>query len=157
MTFAVIVAFGARLSLVLLFFPLSTLDKVVNFRAATSQAGEVTSSRTVAQALIVVGFLVEAVMSLGILTGIADRAAAFVLAGYCVVTAILWKQFWRFPDLRMSGPSRGRELFWDFFKNLAVAGGFLALATGPTADGVERFLRAPFASSHPYTIHGDGR
>jgi putative oxidoreductase len=45
-------------------------------------------STSIATALIVVGFLVEIIMSLGVITGIADRAAAFVLAGYCGVTAL---------------------------------------------------------------------
>ena len=79
------------------------------------------------------------------------RAAAFVLSGYCAVTALLWKPFWAQPDFRLTGPSHGREMFWDFFKNFAVAGGFLALAWGPTAGGVERFLADPFGSTHPYS------
>ncbi len=42
-------------------------------------------------------------MSVGVLTGIADRAAAFVLAGYCGMTALLWKQFWRPGDFWVTG------------------------------------------------------
>ena len=89
-------------------------------------------------------------MSIGILAGVADRFAALILAGYCLVTAILWKQFWKNADFRLRGPSKGRDLFWDFLKNLAVAGGFLMLTFGPSARGVEHFLQAPFASTHPY-------
>jgi putative oxidoreductase len=37
-------------------------------------------------------------MSLGVVTGLADRACAFVLAGYCGVTALLWKQLWKPGD-----------------------------------------------------------
>ena len=69
-------------------------------------------------------------MSVGVLTGIADRAAAFVLAGYCGMTALLWKQFWRPGDFWVTGESRARNLFWDFLKNTALAGGFL-LITAP--------------------------
>jgi putative oxidoreductase len=82
MTFEILVAFLTRLSLVLLFLPFSALDKVLNFEAATGQAGEATSNRSLAKALILVGLAVEVVMSLGVLTGIADRLAAFVLAAY---------------------------------------------------------------------------
>jgi putative oxidoreductase len=152
-TIAVLAAFAARVSLVLLFFPFSAADKVMNFNAAVGQARETVSSPAVARLLILAGLCVEGIMSLAILTGIADRAAAFVLAGYCAVTALLWKQFWRTPDFRLVGPSKGREVFWDFLKNFAVAGGFLALAWGPNADGVTRFLHDPLASTHPYAVH----
>jgi putative oxidoreductase len=148
---AAFVAFLARLSLIGLFLPFSALDKVLNFAGAVGQARQATSSPALARALIFCGLFVEVGMSLAILIGIADRAAAFILAGYCVVTAILWKQFWRQPDFRLRGPSQGREVFWDFMKNFAVAGGFLALALGPSAAGVSDFVKAPLASSHPYT------
>lgn len=151
MTIEVLAAFAARASLVLLFLPFSALDKVLNFRAAVGQAGQATSSRPLATALILAGLFVEVVMSAAVLTGIADRFAAFVLAGYCAVTALLWKPFWRKPDFRLRGPSQGRETFWYFLKNFAVAGGFLALAwSGPSAQGVAAFLHDPFGSTHPY-------
>jgi putative oxidoreductase len=73
-----------------------------------------------------------------------------VLAVYCVATAVLWKQFWRTPDFRLRGPSRGRDVFWDFLKNLAVAGGFLMVTVGGGASGVAQVAAHPFASSHPY-------
>lgn len=152
MTLAVLSAFAARAFLVLLFLPFSALDKVLNFRGAVGQAGQATASRPLATALILAGLFVEVVMSLGVLTGIADRFSAFVLAGYCMVTALLWKPFWREPDFRLRGASRGRETFWDFLKNFAVAGGFLALAWGgPSAQGVTAFLHDPFGSTHPYS------
>lgn len=150
MTLDAALAFLARLSLVLLFLPFSALDKVLNFAGATSQARQSAPSESIARALILAGLFVEVVMSAAILIGVADRAAAFVLAGYCAVTAILWKPFWRASDFRLRGPSHGREVFWDFLKNFAVAGGFLALAWGPSAGGVERFLHDPFGSTHPY-------
>jgi putative oxidoreductase len=151
MTIEALAALAARLSLVLLFLPFSALDKVLNFAAATEQAHEAVSSRMLARVLVIAGLAVEIIMSAGILTGIADRAAAFVLAGYCGVTAIMWKPFWRQPDFRLRGPSRGRDVFWDFLKNFAVAGGFLALAwSGPSATGIRTFLHDPFGSTHPY-------
>jgi putative oxidoreductase len=147
---SIVVAFAARALLVMLFLPFSALDKVLNFKSAVGQADEATSSRWLATILILAGFCVEILMSLAILTGIADRMAALVLAGYCGVTALLWKQFWKVPDFRLQGASRGRDTFWDFLKNLALAGGFLVLAFGASSSGFQTFLTHPLASSHPY-------
>lgn len=147
--------FVARCLLVVLFLPFSALDKILNFNQAVGQASAAVFPRAVGKTLIVAGFGVEVLMSLAILTGFADRFAALILAGYCVVTAVLWKQFWKRPDFRLIGPSRGRETFWDFLKNLALAGGFLMLAFGTNASGVRHFLEAPFASSHPYAASVD--
>ncbi|WP_062236611.1 DoxX family membrane protein [Aureimonas sp. N4] len=144
--------FATRLSLILLFLPFSALDKVLNFSAAVDQAGQATANRNLAKALILVGFTVELLMSLGVLTGIADRLAAFILAGYCAVTAILFKQFWKAPDFRLHGPSKGRETMWDFLKNFAVAGGFLLIAFGLQAGGARSFFADPLSSTHPYSI-----
>jgi putative oxidoreductase len=146
----IVVAFLARLLLVLLFLPFSALDKLVNFSGAVGQASEMFPNRAVATLLIIGGLGVEILMSLGVLTGTADRACALVLALYCIVTAVLWKRFWSAGDFALTGPSRGRELMWDFWKNLAVAGGFLAIAFGATARGVDAFLADPLGSTHPY-------
>jgi putative oxidoreductase len=151
-SFSVVVAFVARALLVMLFLPFSALDKVLNFREAVGQAAEAAPSRALATGLIFAGFGVEVFMSLAILTGVADRMAALILAGYCIVTALLWKPFWKAPDFRLRGASRGREVFWDFLKNLALAGGFLAIAFGASANGVQQFLAHPLASSHPYSL-----
>jgi putative oxidoreductase len=142
----IIVAVTARLLLVALFLPFSALDKFLNFKQAVGQAAEAIPHRSLATLMIIGGLGVEIVMSLAILTGTADRMAALILAAYCIVTAIVWKQ----PDFRLQGASRGRETFWDFLKNLALAGGFLVLAFGATATGLQRFLAHPLASSHPY-------
>lgn len=143
--------FLIRLSLVGLFLPFSALDKVLNPGAAVDQAVGTVHSKPLAKVLIGVGFLVEVLMSLAILTGYFDRLAAVILAGYCAVTALLWKQFWNTGDFRFKGPSKGRDVFWDFMKNFALAGGFLILATGGTAAGVQQLVQHPLASSHPYT------
>ncbi len=141
---------AVRCLLIALFLPFSALDKCLNFRQAVGQAAQAVASRHLAQAFVVAGFVIEVVMSLGVLTGIADRLAAFLLGGYCIITALLWKQFWRIADFKLEGPSRGRDTFWDFLKNLALAGGFLLLAFGSDAGRVDAFIRHPFVSSHPY-------
>jgi putative oxidoreductase len=111
--FSVLTAIAVRLLLVLL-FSFSALDKILNHRGAVGQASEAVDSPGIATALIVIGFLVEVIMSLGVITGIADRAAAFVLAGYCGVTALFWKQFWIPGDFWAAGKTRARGLFWFF-------------------------------------------
>jgi putative oxidoreductase len=115
--------------------------------------------RLLASALILAGLGIEVLMSLAILTGIADRLAALILALYCVVTALLWKRFWKVADFRLKGESRGRELFWDFLKNLGLAGGLLLLALGNDAASARHFWQHPFASSDPYAAlsHGEAR
>lgn len=142
-----------RCLLVLLFLPFSALDKILNFEAAIGQAAQATRSRQLAMLLILCGFGIEVLMSLAIVSGIFDRLAALVLACYCIVTALLWKRFWREPDFRLRGPSRGRDLFWDFWKNLALAGGLLVLALGTSADAARRFWHDPLVSTHPYQLH----
>jgi putative oxidoreductase len=151
-----LVAFGVRCLLVGLFLPFSALDKILNFKQAIAQASRAVSNRVLATALIACGFGVEVVMSAAILSGVADRLAAFVLAFYCVVTALLWKQFWKQRDFRLKGASAGREVFWDFLKNVALAGGFLLLAFGSDAKGVRRFVHHPLESSHPYAVPEEG-
>ena len=149
--FSLVVSFLIRVTLVALFLPFSAMDKLFNTDAAVKQTQATVHSRGLSWVLLGAGLLVELVMSLAVLTGILDRLAAVILASYCMVTALLWKQFWKTDDFRLKGPSKGRDVFWDFLKNFAVAGGFLALATGGSAYGVTHLIRNPFSSSHPYS------
>ena len=149
---SLVVIFTTRLLLVLLFLPFSALDKILNFHQSLAQTLRAVRTRWLAKLFILAGLTVEVVMSLAILSGVADRLAAFILAGYCLVTAVLWKQFWRTPDFRLRGESGGRELFWDFMKNVGLAGGFLVLAFGTDASGVRHFVDHPLRSSHPYSV-----
>ncbi len=150
MTVSNVIILIVRYGIVLLFFPASALDKILNFKGAVGQAMQVFTSRRVAAALIVIGVFVELVMPLGILTGIADRLAAFILAGYCAVTAILFKRFWQPGDFWKAGQSQGRELFWDFLKNFSLASGFLLITVGLAGQAWHGFIDDPFASSQPY-------
>ncbi|TPN57344.1 MULTISPECIES: DoxX family membrane protein [unclassified Mesorhizobium] len=155
---ATLVTFTVRCLLVALFLPFSALDKVLNFEQAIDQASQAIPGRAFATVMIAGGFCIEVSMSLAILGGVADRLAALILAGYCLVTALLWKQFWRRPDFRLKGRSEARDVFWDFLKNTALAGGFLLLAFGSNAADADRFIRHPLASSHPYrTVQEDLR
>lgn len=149
MTFANIVVLVVRYGLVILFFPASALDKIINFKGAVGQARQIFPGM-LGTIMILTGLFIEIVMPLGILTGIADRLAALVMAGYCAMTAILFKRFWQPGDFFHGGESKGRDLFWDFLKNFSLASGFLLITVGLQGHGLERFLAAPFGSSHPY-------
>jgi putative oxidoreductase len=154
-TLSIGITLAIRIVLVLLFFPFSALDKILNFRDAISQARETVSNRVAATALLGAGLFVEVFMSLGVLTGIADRLCAFVLSGYCVVTALFWKQFWKPGDFWTSGTGRSRTLFWDFLKNFALGAGFLLITFGSDAVSIRRWFDNPTLSSHPYRLGQD--
>jgi putative oxidoreductase len=150
MTISQVVVLLVRYGLVVLFFPASALDKIINFEGSTRQAAEVFSWRPLAIAVILTGVLVELVMPLGILSGVADRLAAFIMAGYCAVTAVLFKRFWQPGDFWKAGESKARDLFWDFLKNFSLASGFLLITVGIDGHAWHSFIAAPLASSHPY-------
>ncbi|MHB8258350.1 MAG: DoxX family protein [Acidiferrobacterales bacterium] len=154
--FSALIEFALRCLLVSPFLPFSALDKILNFNAAVDQASQAIPNRVFAILLIIGGLCIEFFMSLAILTGVADRLAALTLAGYCLITALLWKQFWTKPDFRLKGASNGRDVFWDFMKNVALAGGFFLLAFGSNGSGVQQFLYHPLASSQPYAIVRNG-
>jgi putative oxidoreductase len=125
---SIAIAAAIRLALVLLFLPFSALDKILDFDCAVAQAREVVRSPLLAKACIAAGLAVEIFMSLGVVSGVHDRLCAFALAGYCAATALLW----------------------DFLKNFALAGGFLLITFGSTAQSVHRFLEDPLSSTNPY-------
>lgn len=152
MTLAVVLTVAIRYLLCMLFFPFSALDKILNFDGAVAQARQAISSDALAKLSILAALGVEIFMPLAILTGIADRVAAFIMAGYCGVTALLWKQFWKPGDFFHPGASKGRDLFWDFLKNFSLAGGFLLITLGTTAQQSHDFLSHPQPSTQPYTI-----
>jgi putative oxidoreductase len=152
-TVNVLVVLMTRLVLCALFLPFSALDKILNFGGAVAQAGQVVPNRIAATGFILAGLSIEVVMSLGVITGIADRACALVLAGYCAVTALGWKQFWKPGDFWTDSNGRARGLFWDFWKNFALGAGFLLIALGSQVGSLQEFVAHPLASSHPYQSH----
>ena len=54
-----------------------------------------------------VGIVIELAMPIGILSGFADRLAAFVLTGHCATTAVLFKRFWQPGDFWTASLSVG--------------------------------------------------
>ena len=151
MTLSFAVTLALRYLLVVLFLPFSALDKILNFNGAVAQAREAIPSHSAAKLTIVAALCIEIIMPLGIVTGVADRLAALILAGYCGITALLWKQFWKPGDFWSTGSSRSRDLFWDFLKNFSLAGGILLITFGTDAAQVGALLSNPQLSSHPYS------
>jgi putative oxidoreductase len=150
-TLSFAITLALRYLLVILFLPFSALDKILNFNGAVAQAREAIPSESAARLAIAAALGIEIIMPLGILTGVADRLAALIMAGYCGITALLWKQFWKPGDFWSVGSSRARDLFWDFLKNFALAGGFLLITFGTDAGQVAALLSHPELSSHPYS------
>ena len=116
-----------RFCLVVL-FPFSTLDKIFNWRNALKQAeGGILPGGPI---LLVLAMLVETGCSLLIMIGVLDRAAAALLAFYCIVTALLYHQFWACGDFFAAGGSEGRQHFWEFLKNFGLVGGLGLIVLG---------------------------
>jgi putative oxidoreductase len=131
-----------RVCLVVL-FPFSGLDKIVNWDAAMKQAGSIPFK----PAMLVASILVEFITPICIVTGWHDRLAAFVLAGFCVMTAVLFHRFWRFPDFWRFRESEGLEHFWEFLKNFGLVGGLGLIVLAPRTLPVSEALLHPLAST----------
>ncbi len=95
-----------RICLVML-FPFSGLDKILNWDSAMKQAGNIPFK----PAMLVASIIVEFVTPVCIVVGWHDRLAAFILAGFCVITAVLFHQFWRFPDFWRFKEGEGLRAF----------------------------------------------
>jgi putative oxidoreductase len=111
----------AKFFLVVL-FPFSALDKIVNWKAALEQANS--SFLPGGSALLVLAMIVEFVTPICIVVGWYEGWAALILAFFCVITAILYHNFWAYPRF-WSPNSEGRAHVWDFLKNFGLAGGLL--------------------------------
>ena len=114
-------------------FPFSFLDKLVNWDNALKQA---TSGILPGGAvLLVMAMAVELLTPPMIVFGFFDGIAAFVLAGYCAITAVVYHNFWSNPRF-WSPKSDGYSHVWDFFKNFGLVGGliFVMYASGFIQD-----------------------
>jgi putative oxidoreductase len=136
----------ARVCLVIL-FPLSAYDKIAHWKEALQQANS--SWLPGGPVLLVMGIAIELVAPICIVAGWHDRLAAFVLAGFCAVTALLYHPFWKYRDF-WSANGEGRAHFWDFFKNFGLVGGLLLLMIGGLPLTTSQVLHYPLSSA-PYT------
>jgi len=137
-----------RICLVTL-FPFSGLDKILNWDSAMKQAGNIPFK----SAMLVASIIVEFVTPVCIVAGWHDRLAAFILAGFCVLTAVLFHQFWRFPDFWRFKEGEGLEHFWEFLKNFALVGGLGFVLLAPRTLPLSEVIRYPLASTHVIGPH----
>jgi len=110
-------------------FPFSFLDKIINWDSALKQASS--SWLPGGPVLLILAMIVELLTPPMIVFGFYDGIAAFILAGYCVVTGIVYHHFWTYPRF-WSPRSEGYPHIWDFFKNFGLVGGliFIMYASG---------------------------
>ena len=73
--------------------------------------------------LLLAATLTELVGGAFIVAGFQTRAAALVLAGFSIVTGVLFHNYWAVTDAQMAYFQS--IMFW---KNISMAGGFLVLA-----------------------------
>ena len=137
-----------RVCLVVL-FPFSALDKIVNWPDALKQARS--SFVPGGPVLLVLAIVVEVVTPVMIVAGWHDRLGAFVLAGFCAVTAVLYHRFWTFGDFWAPGDSKGRSHFWDFLKNFGLVGGLFLLVFLSGSAPVQEIAGHPLSSA-PYGL-----
>lgn len=142
-----------RVCLVVL-FPFSALDKIVFWKDAIKQADDTFLPKWSGPPLLVAAIVVEGVAPFFIVFGWYDRIAAFVLALFCVVTALLYHPFWKSFDFWKSGNSLGRSDFWDFLKNFGLVGGLLLIVFAGQLAPVGVVARHPLSSTAVYTPAG---
>ena len=132
--------FAARLSLVAM-FPFSAIDKIWHWKNSLAQT--TSDGLPGGRLLLVLAILVEGLTPICILSGWMDRPAAFLLAGFCVVTAFLYHPFWAYPDFfSPSDASKARDHFWQFLKNFGLVGGLMLVMFAGS-------LSSPTSVTHP--------
>lgn len=109
---------------------LAALFIVFGFEKITGYAGsaQYMEAYGLPGALLPLAIVAELGGGLAILFGVFSRWAALALAGFCVVTALVFHTAW-------SGDG-GQAQFINFMKNLALVGGLLLLA----ANGPGRYV-----------------
>ena len=120
-----VVDFIARLCLVLI-FPFSALDKIINHQSAMAQAGHglIALPPSLAALLLVLGGMLEVFGPVCILLDFYRRQAALLIVFYVIVTAVLFHNVESFP----LNSNEWSQNFWPFLKNFGLAGGFLYVA-----------------------------
>ena len=145
MSLAALTWYGARICLVAM-FPFSAIDKIWHWRNSLVQTQS--SGLPGGKAMLVAAILIEAFTPLMIVVDWHDRIGAFVLAGFCVVTAFVYHPFWRGPDFFSSADdSKAREHFWQFLKNFGLAGGLGLIIVNGAMTSPREVLAHPFSSS----------
>jgi putative oxidoreductase len=119
-----------RILIAALFIP-AGFGKLTGFAGA---AGYIASAGLpLPQLGAVIAIIVELGFGILLLVGFKSRLAAIVIAVFTVVAALFFHNYWRMP----ADKAYVNQLM--FFKNLAIAGGLLAIAAfGPGRISVDR-------------------
>ncbi|MHB8254894.1 MAG: DoxX family protein [Acidiferrobacter sp.] len=134
----------ARICLVIL-FPFSGLDKITHWDDALKQANS--SFLRGGPLLLIAAIAIEFVTPICIVLEWHSRPAAFVLALFCVMTAILYHPFWKFPGFWFGHNLDGRNHFWDFLKNFGLVGGLLLIVISGPLVSATAALRHPASTA----------
>ncbi|WP_198970380.1 DoxX family protein [Xylophilus sp. ASV27] len=109
----------ARLLLAFLFLP-AGVGKVIGF---TGTVGYIASKGLpMPEVGAVIALLVEILGALALIAGLRTRLAALVLAVFTVAAAVFFHNYWAVPEAQQMMQQI------NFNKNIAIAGGLLALA-----------------------------
>lgn len=128
-------------------FPFSAVDKVWHWQNSIKQTEQ--SHLPGARPMLVAAILVEGITPFMIVFGWHDRFAAFLLAGFCFVTAFLYHHFWTYDDFfSPADESVAREHFWQFLKNFGLVGGLLLVVFAGALTHPEKVLTDPFESTN---------
>lgn len=123
MTTTALVELIARVCLVAM-FPFSALDKIWHWSNSLAQTKQAKLPGAVP--MLAAAIVVEGLTPVFIVSGVWDRPAAVLLAGFCLVTAFLYHPFWAYRDFfSPRDDSVAREHFWQFLKNFGLVGGLL--------------------------------
>lgn len=123
-------AFVGRLLLALLFI-MSGFNKIGGFEGL---AGYIASKGLpMPQVLAAATILVELGGGILLVVGWKARWAALAIAGFCLLSAFIFHNYWTFPA------AERMNQFNSFWKNVSIAGGMLmVLAFGPGRYAVDR-------------------
>lgn len=120
----------ARVLLVILFL-VSGLPKLIHFSGTIAYMGSVGAPLPAVAAAIAV--FMEVPVAIALLIGLRTRPLALLLAIYTIGTGLIGHPFWT-----MTGAEQANNMI-HFYKNIAIAGGFLALcAAGPGRFSFDR-------------------
>jgi len=127
---------AARLAMAALFLP-AGLGKLGGFAGTVDYIASV--GLPLPQVAAAIAVVIEVVGGAALIAGYRTRAAAVVLAAFTLVASVLFHNFWAAPaDQQMV-----QQLM--FYKNVAVIGGFLALAVSGAGAWSVDGRRAPAA------------
>ena len=131
-------------------FPFSFIDKVINWSNALKQARS--GWLPGGPVLLILAMVVELLAPPMIVFGFYDGIAAFILAGYCAVTGIVYHAFWTYPRF-WSPQSEGYPHIWDFFKNFGLVGGLIfVMFSSNFIQDVESDIEKVSAASKAETV-----